>query len=361
MAEWRTPVFDRTMDDVKSVDRTSAAYQKGALNTDDLNRIEDNYKYLMAKLKSDAIFIPHRLRNYTETVLQAVTTPEYTLVECLKSTGEQYFNTGFLPNQDTRVVMRFRSTTSEGTQALFGARTGASANAFAIWLMSGIVQSQYGNVAYNTKPITTDYVKEIVYDFNKNVVTVDGTEVAFAEAEFTPNLPLYLLSINANGTADSRGAVGDFLDCQVYDGDVLVHDYISVLDTYGVPCAYDKVSGEYLYNAGSGDFAAGAEIEQTSDGTIYGYEEVTTTYTDWQEHNLPWLSEINRIRANYNALVRLFLVGLGLPVLAESNYLDYQEVNNWERIALVGKTMFENMEKEYVYSGTIDCGGDRLL
>ena len=31
-----------------------------------------------------------------------------------------------------------------------------------------------------------------------------------------------------------------------------------------------------------------------------------TTYTDWQEENLPWLSEINRIRANYTALVRLF-------------------------------------------------------
>ena len=69
MAEWRTPVFDRTMDDVKSVDRTSATYQKGALNADDLNRIEDNYKYLMAKLRSDAIFIPHRLRNYAVTVI----------------------------------------------------------------------------------------------------------------------------------------------------------------------------------------------------------------------------------------------------------------------------------------------------
>lgn len=163
MAEWRTPVFDRTMDDVKSVDRTSAAYQKGALNADDLNRIEDNYKYLMAKLRSDAIFIPHIFRNYEETTLNA-----------------------------------------------------------------------------------------------------DGTETK-------------------------------------------------------------------------------------------------TTYTDWQEHNLPWLSEINRIRANYNALVRLFLVGLGLPVLAESNYLDYVEVNDWEHIAEVGKEMFENMEKEYRFCGVEESGGDRLL
>ena len=163
MAEWKMPVFDRTMDDVKSVDRTSADYQKGTLNADDLNRIEGNFAYLEEKLRGDAIFIPHVVRNYEETTLNA-----------------------------------------------------------------------------------------------------DGTQTK-------------------------------------------------------------------------------------------------TTYTDWREHNLPWLSEINRIRANYNALVRLFLVGLGLPVLAESNYLDYVEVNDWERIAEVGKTMFENMEKEYRYCGMEESGGDRLL
>ena len=85
------------------------------------------------------------------------------------------------------------------------------------------------------------------------------------------------------------------------------------------------------------------------------------TYTDWQEVNIPWLSEINRIRANYTALVRLFLVGLGLPVFPESLYLDWQEVNDWERVAAVGKTMTENMKQEYIPCGTINSGGERLL
>lgn len=85
------------------------------------------------------------------------------------------------------------------------------------------------------------------------------------------------------------------------------------------------------------------------------------TYTDWQEENIPWLSEINRIRANYTALVQLFLVGLGLPVFGESNYLDWQEVNDWERVAAVGKEMTENMKQEYIPCGTINSGGERLL
>lgn len=85
------------------------------------------------------------------------------------------------------------------------------------------------------------------------------------------------------------------------------------------------------------------------------------TYTDWQEVNIPWLSEINRIRANYTALVQLFLVGLGLPVFGESNYLDWQEVNDWERVADMSKKMYEKMKAEYIFCGTTDSGGARLL
>ena len=85
------------------------------------------------------------------------------------------------------------------------------------------------------------------------------------------------------------------------------------------------------------------------------------TYTDWQEENIPWLSEINRIRATYTALVRLFLVGLDLPVFAESDYLDWQEVNDWERVADMSKKMYEKMKAEYIFCGTTDSGGARLL
>lgn len=85
-----------------------------------------------------------------------------------------------------------------------------------------------------------------------------------------------------------------------------------------------------------------------------------TTYTDWQEVNIPWLSEINRIRENYTSLVQLFLVGLGLPVFPESLYLNCQEVNDWERVAAVGKTMTENMVGSYPICGIHTCGMDTI-
>lgn len=365
MSNWREPITDRTLQDVKKADAGSLEYQKGTLNADDLNRIEDNYKYLMAKLRSDAIFIPHRLRNYTEMVLEYVqketsTLPEgYTQVEYIESSGTQYIDTGFVPNQDTRVVMDFAGVNvGSDNVALFGARTGSTANVFALWVSKSAINPHYGNVAYNTKTISMTCNQRLTYDMNKNVTTVGTTSATFSKPTFSSGCSLYLFALNANGTVDDRMVSGKLYSCKIYDNGTLIRNFIPCKNASGTVGLYDLVNNKFYANAGSGTFTAGIEIEPE---TTYELVETKTTYTDWQERNLPWLSEINRIRANYNALVRLFLVGLGLPVLAESNYLDWQEVNDWERIAEVGKTMFENMEKEYRYCGMEESGGDRLL
>lgn len=73
MSEWVTPVTDRTQQDVTYARKNQGRrgivvpYNKGALNFPDLNRIEGNYKYVIEQLQTDAIFIPHKDRNYTET------------------------------------------------------------------------------------------------------------------------------------------------------------------------------------------------------------------------------------------------------------------------------------------------------
>ena len=96
----------------------------------------------------------------------------------------------------------------------------------------------------------------------------------------------------------------------------------------------------------------------TETGTVV---EIKKTYTEWFEENTPYLSEINRIRNNYNNLVTDYLYGLGFPYLEDSSKLTYEEINTWERIALKCKEMIENMEKSYIYCGTIQSGGGILL
>lgn len=84
------------------------------------------------------------------------------------------------------------------------------------------------------------------------------------------------------------------------------------------------------------------------------------TYTDWQEVNIPWQSEIKRIRENYNALVTLYLINLDLPILQNSSHFNWEEANNLEKIALVGKTSFESMKRVYPVCGVPFCGQDAV-
>ncbi len=51
-----------------------------------------------------------------------------------------------------------------------------------------------------------------------------------------------------------------FFYFKIYDNDVLVRDFIPILDSNGTPCMYDKVQSEVYYNAGTGNFIAGPAI-----------------------------------------------------------------------------------------------------
>lgn len=113
----------------------------------------------------------------------------------------------------------------------------------------------------------------------------------------------------------------------------------------------NRIEGNYKYILDN--------LEQNSITITHKYRSFTengTTYTDWNEQNLPWYSEISRIRANYNALVREYLSGLGLPTFGQNNYLMYTEVNAWESIAVKGKEIFENMSGTYRRCNQHICG-----
>lgn len=361
---WREPIFDRTNADTLTAraGQSNIDNHKGALNADDLNRIEGNFRYLEEHLKADGIFIPRNFRNYTETTYQMVEKKKlpdgYTQVEYIESTGTQYIDTGFKPNQDTRVVMDFDNITG-GSEFFFGARTDVHNLTFAFCSLDATnIRSDFGS-EIKTMTVASSENRTVI-DKNGNSCKFGDYTITNAATTFQCDYPLYLLCANSAGSASAL-ASGKLYSCQIYDNNTLVRDFIPCIKGEGtdsVAGLYDLVNGVFYTNAGTGVFSIGNTVQPE---IVCEMQEVKTTYTDWQEQNLPWLSEISRIRANYNALVRLFLVGMGLPVLAESNFLDWQEVNDWERIAFVGKQMFENMEQEYRYCGMENSGGDRLL
>ena len=73
------------------------------------------------------------------------------------------------------------------------------------------------------------------------------------------NLNYYLFGLNFNNVATGLSSL-KLYEFKVYNADILIHYFIPVIDTNGTPCMLDNVTGQYFYNAGSGQFIAGPAI-----------------------------------------------------------------------------------------------------
>lgn len=180
-------------------------------------------------------------------------------VEYIESTGTQYIDMGFKPNQDTRIEITAElvsTTTSSGNIMLFGARSSGSAEFFVYYYPSSY--HLYGRYAA-TQVMQIQAVltgKTSVISLNKNNLSVDGSLKSGSYAPFQCTHNAVLFGWN------NEGVIGDFASmrlysCQIYDNGTLVRDLWPCYNPKGVACMYDKVEKKYYYNAGTGEFIAG--------------------------------------------------------------------------------------------------------
>lgn len=182
-------------------------------------------------------------------------------VKCLVLNGKQYLDTAFKPDQNTRVVFSGELHSVIDAHWLYGVRKSSAVDCFgAILAYDTSINMWYGT---NSKVTTIPQLNQrFTIDQNKNQTTItyaDGTVTSVitnTEQEFTSTYNLYLGSISlAMATANERTSFhGGMYPCKVYDGDILVRDYIPVIDKKGVACAYDKVSGGLFYSGSDTPF-----------------------------------------------------------------------------------------------------------
>lgn len=200
--------------------------------------------------------------------------PEYMLVEYIESTGTQYIDTGFIPNQDTRVVCDVEWTpASSGSSYLFGAENASVSTSFSFAGNNGRYRIVYNNAETYFE---MSYSGILNIDMNKNVLEVNGTQLASGTyATFAPSYTMYICCVNRKGSPYGLHS-SKIYSCKIYDNDVLVRDYIPVRDEKGVACLYDKVEKKFYYNAGTGEFTA-----PTKSHTVVEYIKSTgTQYID---------------------------------------------------------------------------------
>ena len=195
--------------------------------------------------------------------------PLYTQIEYLESTGTQYIDTKFSPNQDTQAIITFMPLHNEGW--VFGARLGPTSSSFAeLFTSNKVWRSDYAvEKASSEELLTTPLVgQKITINKNKNVSRMFNTSTGtmlgkhdLSVVRFQIAHRLYLFGINDNGVFSTGGGMMQRVySFKLYYNDVLVCDMIPVLDQNGVACMFDKVSKTFFYNSGTGDFVAGPII-----------------------------------------------------------------------------------------------------
>lgn len=183
----------------------------------------------------------------------------------IENTNMQYIDTGFKPNQDTRIVAKMKCLTNNTYPRLFGAgmynAKGGVQIDFEQYITGNLKIKYGGNTGWTTvSSVRGDYNVHI-YDYNKNVFYFDGEQVSsatYSSFQSTSNLGIfnYINGNTSGGTHESfKGALFYF---QIYDNDVLIRDFIPVR-VGQVGYLYDKVSGKLFGNAGTGSFSIGPD------------------------------------------------------------------------------------------------------
>jgi len=200
------------------------------------------------------------------------------MLEYIETTWTQYINTGFIPDQDTRVVMTyiFPSVAPAGAPLgaygfLFGARKNAngsdSSQTFsAVYSTDGTFRSDYSRL-YDITSLTSDfYDQKLTIDQNKETVKLYNEQNEYlvdyvhTKKYFQSEVTMYFPAAHT-GNGLTAVAPLKIIDFKIYDNGILVRDYIPVRQiSDGAIGMFDKVTQTFYGNAGTGSFIAGPVV-----------------------------------------------------------------------------------------------------
>lgn len=181
--------------------------------------------------------------------------PEYTELSYLQSSGTQYIDTGYSPKGNAKYELSISDGTTAGV--VFGAYDGAWTSGNGFYHNASSNSYEWLHYLSNTQlsfKSKTSGVEEII--INKGQAYINGSSAGSAGSEKTFTVPytMYIFGGNWSGTLTQPMST-KLHYFKISENDILVHDYIPVLDPQGIPSLYDKVTQTYLYNQGTGEFS----------------------------------------------------------------------------------------------------------
>ena len=236
-----SPVKNVTDDvDITNTKSVKITYNKG-------------FKYeIVDKKECEVVSIPPCEYDYCD-----LTGNGYTEVDYLESTGTQYIDTGFKPNQDTKVEMIF-DTIQNNTEFYFGARNSNQSNTYSFLQFEEKFRSDYAQangdeaLSPTLTTISTFPKFKVVKDKNLTVIN-DNITLSLEYNNFQSDYNMYIFAVNQQNQPlkFSRLRLYSF---KIYDNNLLVRDYLPVVDQHNELCLFDSVNKKCYYNKGTEKF-----------------------------------------------------------------------------------------------------------
>ena len=214
--------------------------------------------------KGDNVALP--IKRVRACILEPVLPSAYQQVEYIESSGTQWIDTGYKPNGNTKIEIKYQTPTQSTTQqGIFGARDTNGTNRFLIFTGSqpNALQADYyagSSLAIYTENISgfNGRAKNIIE--MSNYLKINGNSISSVnKVEFQTNSNMYLFAVNNNGAA-LLPMVGSIWYCKLWDNNTLVRNFIPCYrKSDSVVGLYDLVTKTFYTNSGTGTFSKGAD------------------------------------------------------------------------------------------------------
>ena len=270
--------------------------------------------------------------------------------------GSPYINTGYYFTADTNVDMEFAYGAKKGSDwnALFGARSGYVATAFAFFLYTstdtkGVFnrgsQEKRGDVDIptNTKlHLTTSGVTCTIVNSSTNATVTTITNDNAAGALNSYPMSIFGVTNWSNGFEAKNNPTMKLYSFKIYEGSTLMMDFVPVVTSEGKGALKDKISGN-IYTSPNGDefgLSADGVAEANNNGiTVYEGKIVINT-TDGHAYKY-----VNGSWVDQGALTYETVNAIGT---------DYRNLSNWTHDSYYDSTFGVNVYDATTGSNTLN-------
>jgi len=186
-------------------------------------------------------------------------------VEYIESSGTQYIDTGVSAKSGISSKLDFEYTALDTTSiSMLDARSGNdrfymchSGYSNGYWFYYG-----YGSAFQSSKQpvVNTRYKIETSLKTGSQTMVVNGETILSGSSVTSYNLGINLYLFGINYGTPQFLAKARLYSTKIYDGDVLIRDYIPAKDENDVGYLFDKVTHTVYLNAGTGSFVVGKTL-----------------------------------------------------------------------------------------------------